>query len=376
MLENSISGALPIQKIQNLIQTRSIIGVKEDHPVQPSSIDLSISNEIYRMRGSFLPQKGESVRDILREGILFPTSLDIPLELQGIYLVRLQETLDLPVDIHAYANNKSSSGRINLQTRLIADGVPQFDKIPPGYQGELWLEIIPKSFPVKLKTGEYLNQIRFFQGDARLSQQEHFELHKTQRLLYNIDGKPLPEETLIIDPDGLTTTIDLSSQQIIGFKSTPTTCRLLDYTQRDLNPFDFFEPIYRPKNGQVVMRRGEFYIFVTKEFLRVPLGFAMEITPYNPSSGEFRSHYAGFFDPGFGFGNKGEILGTPAVLEIFTYDNDFILRDGQSICKIVYERLIEPSLISYGDPCLGSHYFNQRGPQLSKHFSMNKLLLN
>jgi dCTP deaminase len=365
-------GALPVQKIRDLMQTKAIIGAQENQ-LQPSSLDLSLSEEIYRMRGSFLPQKNECVRDLLKQGILFPTTLDHPLELQGIYLIRLRESLCLPQHIHAYANNKSSSGRINLQTRLISNSTTLFDKISLGYQGELWLEVIPKSFPVKLRPGEYLNQIRFFIGDAHLNKQEHSELHRTNPLLYTIEGEPLLQESFSLDRDGLTTTIDLSSQKIIGFKSTPTTCRLLDYAQRDLDPFEFFEPIYRPKNGQVIMRRGEFYIFATKEFLRVPLNYSMEITPYNPSSGEFRSHYAGFFDPGFGYGTHGEMKGSPAVLEICTYDNDFILRDGQSICKIVYEKLLEPSEISYGDPKLGSHYFNQRGPHLSKHFSLNHL---
>lgn len=165
--------------------------------------------------------------------------------------------------------------------------------------------------------------------------------------------------------------IDLVSQDIVGYRCTPTTSRVLEYSRRDHLPTDFFEPILRPQDGQLVMRRGEFYIFATKEWIRVPREFAVEMMPYDVSKGEFRSHYAGFFDPGWGFGTNGETLGTPAVLEVFTHDNDFVLRDGQPICQMVYEHLTAPADVSYGDARLTNNYYVQHGPRLSKHFKMN-----
>ncbi|MBI4598844.1 2'-deoxycytidine 5'-triphosphate deaminase [Candidatus Uhrbacteria bacterium] len=361
-------GALPLQRIRELLRASAIENAREEH-LQPSSIDLSLSDEAHRMRGTFLPQKGESMRDIVKRGTLFPASLAQPLELCGIYLVRLNEKMRLPPGVYGCANNKSSSGRVNLQTRLLGDGVSQFDKIPPGYTGELWLEIIPKSFPVKLEAGERLNQIRLFTGDTRLSMDEHRADHAAEGFLYGADGERIGGPSLIGN-DGIAMTIDLSSQDVIGYKCSPTTCRVLDFSARNLDPLEFFEPIPRPRDGQIFMRRDEFYIFVTKEWLRVPIPYAVEMIPYDPSYGEFRSHYAGFFDPGWGYGPDGSMKGTPAVLEVFTHDNDFILRDGQPICKVVYERLTEPPEIAYGDPRMGSHYLGQKGPRLGKQFRM------
>lgn len=366
---NDFKGALAYQHIKQLMTDGHISEAQEEN-LQPSSIDLSISGEIYRMRGTFLPRPGEKIRDILTKGILFPVSLNQPLELNGIYLIRLNELLDLPGHIYAMTNNKSSSGRINLQTRLIVNGVPSFDQVPKGYRGELWLEVIPKSFPVQLHYAEHLNQMRFFTGDGRLSDGELRAEHERHGFLRNITNQVLPLSNNDL-AKGLTMSIDLTSSDIVGYRCTPTTSRVLDFKRRDLDPLDFFEPIQRPKDGQLVMRRGEFYIFVTKEGIRVPREYAVEMLPYDVSKGEFRSHYAGFFDPGFGFGASGEILGTPGVLEVFTHDNDFVLRDGQPICQMVYERLSGPAELYYGDPKLVSNYYRQTGPRLSKHFKMD-----
>lgn len=368
MFLNGMKGALAIQHIRDLIQQGHIREADENN-LQPSSIDLSLSGEIYRMRGTFLPRKGEKIRDLLRDGILFPVSLNQPLELNGIYLARLNESLSLPENVYGATNNKSSSGRINLQTRLILNGVPAFDQVPRGYDGELWLEIIPKSFPVQLSYGERLNQMMLFTADTRLSEEEYFLENQKYGFLRSKSGEALaiPE---MVSNNGITMSIDLSSQEIIGYRCSPTTTKVLDYAGRDHNPLDFFEPIHRPKNGQFIMKRNEFYIFVSKEGIRVPNEFAVQMAAYDVSKGEFRSHYAGFFDPGFGYGKTGETMGTPAVLEIFTHDHDFVLRDGQPICKMVYERLLETAETPYGDPSLSSNYYNQIGPRLSKHFKL------
>lgn len=368
MLEN-FKGALAYQHIKELM-TQGHIREAQDENLQPSSIDLSISGEIYRMRGTFLPKPGEKIRDILKSGILFPVSLNQPLELNGIYLIRLNELLDLPENVYAMTNNKSSSGRINLQTRLIINGVPSFDQIPRGYRGELWLEVIPKSFPVQLNYAERLNQVRFFTGDGRLTDEEMRRGHEQHGFLRGPSNEVLPIN-LSPQQKGLTMSVDLSRTEVVGFRCTPTTSRVLDYSRRDYDPLDFFEPIQRPKDGALIMRRGEFYVFVTKEGIRVPREYAVEMLPYDVSKGEFRSHYAGFFDPGWGFGGNGEVLGTPGVLEVYTHDNDFVLRDGQPICQMVYEHLSAPAEVPYGDPKLVNNYYQQTGPRLSKHFKMS-----
>ncbi len=364
---SQIQGGLAIQHLRDLLAEGAIKQAGEQH-LQPSSLDLTLSPEIYRLRGTLLPRRGESVRELLKDAVLFPTSLDHPLELFGIYLVRLDQTLALPPQIAAVTNNKSSSGRINLQTRLLVDGTARFDTVPSGYHGELWLEIIPKSFPVKLSPGERLNQMRFATADSRLTSHEHFALLDRSELLCDLNGNALKADMSLVDHDGIAMSVDLTSEDIVGYKCSPTACRVLDYARRDLDPLEFFEPIQRPKNRQYVLKQGDFYIFVTKEGLRVPGNYAVEMEAYDPSKGEFRSHYAGFFDPGFGHGLNGEVRGTPAVLEIFTHDSDFILRDGQPICKMTYSRLASPATTLYGDPRLASNYYKQQGPRLSKHF--------
>lgn len=362
-----LQGALAIQHIRELAQDGHIKEWREEH-LQPSSMDLSISGEIYRMRGTFFPQKGESIRALLHKGMLFPASLSQPLELNGIYLVRLNEWLNLPENICAITNNKSSSGRINLQTRLIVNGSPGFDQIPHGYEGELWLEIIPKSFPVKLSYGERLNQMRFFASHSQLSREEYDQYHAQHGFLRDNVAGSLDLPPMITHP-GITMTLDLSSEEIIGYKCTPTTTKVLDYSRRDHDPLEFFEPIYRPEDGQFIMKRDEFYILATKEALRVPVDFAAEMMSYDIGKGEFRSHYAGFIDPGWGCGQHAPIsdVGT-LVLEVFTHDQDFVLRDGQPICTMVYEKTSAPAEISYGDASLTSNYYRQSGPRLSKHF--------
>ncbi|MEK7665852.1 MAG: 2'-deoxycytidine 5'-triphosphate deaminase [Patescibacteria group bacterium] len=362
-------GALAIQHIRELMHADHIREAQEEH-LQPSSIDLSVSGEIYRMRGTFLPRPGEKIRDILKNGILFPVSLNQPLELNGIYLIRLNELLDLPSNIYAMTNNKSSSGRINLQTRLIVNSVSSFDYVPRGYNGELWLEVIPKSFPVKLAYAERLNQMRFFTHDPRLSDEELRRFNDQYGFLRGVNKEALPI-TEAKGHKGLTMSIDLVSEDIIGYRCTPTSSRVLEYSRRDYKPLEFFEPIHQPKDGNLIMRRGEFYIFATKEGIRVPKEFAVEMMAYDVSKGEFRSHYAGFFDPGWGYGTNGETLGTPAVLEVFTHDNDFVLRDGQPICQMVYEHLTAPAEVCYGDARLTNNYYTQHGPRLSKHFKMS-----
>lgn len=363
---SQLTGALAYQHIRALLDHQFIFGAYPEH-VQPSSLDTSLSDEIYRMRGSYLPRTGERIRSIIREGSLYRGSLSAPLELNGIYLVRLNETFVLPPKIFAYANNKSSTGRINLQTRLLVDGVSEFDTVPAGYTGELWLEIIPKSFAVKLDVGERLNQVRFFASDTRLNIDEHAKRQAGEGFLFDQHGNKFfaPNTSRSL---GITMSVDLDCGEIVGYTCRPTSGRVLEYARRDHKISDFFEPIYRPEKGEITLHRDDFYIIVTKEGIRVPPEYAAEMAPYDVGKGEFRSHYAGFFDPGFGYRADGSLKGSPAVLEVFTHDNDFILRDGQPICSMVYEKLSAVPDVIYGDRQLSNNYFGQRGPKLSKHF--------
>ena len=367
----NLIGSLPSQIIREMIAAGYLLHGSEAN-IQPASLDLSITDTVYRMKGTFLPRPGEKIDDFFSKGALYKASLDYPLELNGIYLIKLREKCNLPEDIYAYTNNKSTTGRINLQTRLIANGVSQFDHIPKGYKGDIWLEVVPKSFPIKLHAGAKLNQIRFFNGDTRLNRLELEMIYDQYQILFNKNGSPVPKQERYFMDNGITMTVDLDSE-IAGYKCIPSTNKYLDFKkEEELNPTDFFEPITRPKTGELYLKRDEFYILFTKEYLRVPPTFAGEMVAYDPSKGEYRSHYAGFFDPGFGYGKDGSVKGRPGVLEVFTHDNDFILRDEQPICKMVFEKVLEIPDIIYGTDSAGSHYSAQLGPKLSRHFNMKQ----
>jgi dCTP deaminase len=360
-------GAFPSQHIVDMLRDGQVVGGHTDR-IQPSSLDLTISDEIYKMKGVFLPRSGETISDILKEGSLFSWDLGKPLECHGIYLIRLNETFALRPTVYARTNNKSSTGRVNLQARLLADGVPQFDALPRGFEGTAWLLLIPRSFSIKLTAGDTLNQIRFFNADTSLSQAELNALYDEEALLHTENGIHIRRERVEFDSrGGLTLTVNLD-QPIVGYKCRPTSGSILNFRSVDEDPLEFFEPIKRLKNGHLMLRRDEFSILSTLECIRVPPTFACEMVAYDPSKGEFRSHYAGFIDPGFGYGTHGEVPAAPLVLEMLLQDNDVILRHGQPVCKVVYERLAETPDRVYGTGELASHYSTQRGPQLSRHF--------
>ncbi len=365
------TGVLPSQYIEEMIAAGEILNA-EKTSVQPASIDLSISEEGYRMKGTFLPRKNESVRDIIKWGALYRMNFDNPLEKNGVYLIRLNEKLNLPPDVFAFSYPKSSTGRVDLQARIIVDNYSRFDSIPAGYRGELWLEVVPRSFLVKLNFGDKLNQIRFFNGEAGISRDEMCKIYTEYRLFFDENSNFIPMEEKLERNSRCSVVMSINldggeADKVIGYKNLLVD-QVLDFSKRNhYNPEDFFKPIYPPKDGKLALERGSFYIFSTKEFIRVPVEFAAEMAAYDISSGEFRSHYAGFFDPGFGYGKDGSIKGRQAVLEIRCHDNGFILRDGQSICRMDFERLVEPASFSYGEE-IGSHYADQSGPKLSKHF--------
>ncbi|MFZ2803940.1 MAG: 2'-deoxycytidine 5'-triphosphate deaminase [Patescibacteria group bacterium] len=358
-------GAIPRQLILEMMEAGYITGATVE-TVQPSSLDLSVTEEIYRMRGSYLPKKTETVEDIIAHGALYKHSLDRPLEVDGTYLIKLKESLALPNGVYACTSSKSSSGRINLRTRLLVDRVAKFDSVPVGYKGPLWLEVITKSFPIQLHFGDRLNQLRFFHGEARLTSFEHRMFYDKFKLLRDANGVPIPASDDTVST-GVTMTVDLAHDGLIGWRAHPSAWSVLDTAKYDHDPLDFFDPVTKPKSNEVTLRQGSFYILATKERIIVPPTLAAEMAAYDPTKGEFRSHYAGFFDPGFGWTENDTEKGWQAVLEVSTHGHDFVLRDGQPICLMVYERLITKPDRLYGQD-LQSNYTAQSGPRLAKWF--------
>lgn len=362
-------GALPYQMMREMIAAGYIEGGKTEY-IQPSSLDLAITDEVYRLRGSYLPRFGESIREVIRRGSLYEASLKYPLERGGIYLIRLNETLKLPKAIHAAVSNKSSSGRIDLRTRVIADGLSRYDFVPAGYHGSLWLEVTPMSFPVKLYPGDRVNQIRFFYGNAKLNFLEHQFAYDEHHLLRTFAGERLPATDEIVG-EGVTMTIDLegdrTNDMVIGWRSHPGAWNVLDTRKKDHEPLDYFEPIRRPRNGELTLTPGTFYILNTKEKIVVPPDLACQMASYDPSKGEFRSHFAGFFDPGWGWHERDEERGSAAVLEVEAFGHESVIRDGQPICLMVYERMLATPEKLYGKD-LNSNYHMQSGPRLAKWF--------
>lgn len=361
-------GAIPYQLIREMMQS-GYIQDADASMIQPASLDLRITDTVYRMRGSYLPRKNETVTDIVSRGALFPHPIDRPLEQNGIYLIKLQESLRLPPGIHATTSNKSSSGRINLRGRLIVDSVPRFDEVPAGHHGSLWIEVVPKSFPILLHPGDRINQMRFFHGDPRLSALEHRMAFDRFHLLRDAHGNMLPASEEYVGR-GITMTVDLTSTDIVGWRAKTTAWNVLDTGRYDHDARDFFDPVPRPKNGEIILHPEAFFILATKEKIVTPPTFAAEMAAYDASKGEFRSHFAGFFDPGFGWHTEDTQRGKIGVLEVEAYSHDFVLRDGQPICLMVFEHMLATPEKLYGES-LNSNYARQQGPKLAKWFKDN-----
>lgn len=360
------SGAIPSQIIQQFLDSQHIrceAPVPPDN-LQPSSLDLRLGSMAYQVQATFLPRRNESIEDALR--LYQVARLDLSegavLKKDHTYVVELQERMYLPPEVHAYTNNKSTSGRTNIWVRALVDGLPRFDRIPEGYQGKVYVMITPRSWSVRVQAGTTLNQARFLIGDNRLNDLELDMAQQRVGLVYNGEGQAQAPQL----DRGILLTADLSGD-IVGFRARHTT-RVVDLTSSEPHPAEeFFEPV-RAHRGELLLQRNEFYIMSTCEYLRVPPSYAVEMVAYDIHSGEFRSHYAGFFDPGFGYGEDGQVKGTPAVLEVDPHE-DVIIRHGQPICKMVYEYLIKDPEKIYGVGGMGSHYMHQRGPQLGRLFS-------
>jgi dCTP deaminase len=357
------TGILPSQAIRELVRSREIqaaAGIAEEQ-VQPSSLDLRLGATAYRVKASFLPGPRATVRDKIDAFGMHEIDLrdGAVLEKGCVYIVPLQEHLALSSRIYGLANPKSSIGRLDVFTRLIIDRTAEFDRVRGGYEGPLYVEVSPRAFSVVVREGSRLNQLRLRRGSHTYSDSALRRLHEQTGLI----DKELAGEDL---SSGIPLTIDLPSEPPgapIGFKARAHT-GLIDLDRiGHYDVEDYWEPIYaRPKQG-LILNPGDFYILASKEAVTVPPDHAAEMVAYDTLVGEFRVHYAGFFDPGFG---HGESAGTRAVLEVRSHEVPFVLEDGQVVGRLVYERLLDVPDKLYGQT-IGSSYQKQ-GLQLSKHF--------
>ncbi len=328
------------------------------HLIQPASLDLRLGTRAWRVRASFLPGPGRSVADCIADGPSHELDLGGPgvLETGTVTIVELQEGLRLPAGLSAAANPKSSTGRVDVFTRLITDRAREFDAVDAGYHGPLYLEVCPRSFPVRVKAGSRLAQIRFRAGLSRLDDAGHRALHAETPLVTGLEEPQIA--------GGVSLSVDLAAE-LVGYRAKRHTGLIdLDGVGR-YDPLDFWDALVPRGRRELVLDPGEFYILASKEAVRVPGDHAAEMTPFDAQVGEFRVHYAGFFDPGFGAAEAGG-AGARAVLEVRSRDVPFVLDDGQTVGRLVYERMSERPRTLYGAGA-GSNYQAQ-GLKLSKHF--------
>ncbi len=355
-----MTGVLPSQAIEKMLETGEIFldAPVVDGQVQPASLDLRLGNVAYRVRASFLAGAGRSVAERVREFEMHRIDLSqgAVLEKGCVYVVPLMEGLSLPAGISAVANAKSSTGRLDLLTRTITDGGEEFDRIKPGYTGPLYAEICPRSFSVLVRPGMRLNQIRFRRGQAVLSDQDLETLHSQSPL---VDG-----DALIQDGLGFSVDLQLPDTTLVGYRAKPHT-GVIDLDRiGEYDPRDYWEEVHSSE-GRIILDPGAFYILVSREAVHIPPEYAAEMAPYLAMVGEFRVHYAGFFDPGFGHAAVGG-AGSRGVLEVRCHEAPFVLEHGQVVGRLVYERMAEIPRQLYGAG-IASNYQGQ-GLKLSKHF--------
>ena len=365
------TGVLPSQYIEQMYRRNFIESVEPlvKGQIQPASIDLRLGKRAYRVRASFLPGAEQSVREALEEYSTHEIDLEhgAIFEEGKVYVVELEEFLNLPDSIAAVANPKSSTGRLDVFTRLITDGSDMFDYVISGYKGALYAEIYPRSFSIRVRQGSRLNQLRFRRHSGQQDRYDRSGLTDTQL-------KKLHKKTPIVGDDkavirsGLNLSVDLrgkGTSSIIGYRAKPFS-DIVDVDAVKAHAIsEYWEPIKRPSYGKIILDPNMFYILASKEWLYVPPEFAAEMIPIDPMMGEFRAHYAGFFDPGFGAADRNGAR-SRGVLEV-RCDVPFVLEHGQLIARLVYEKMAEEPATLYGRE-IKSNYQNQ-GLKLSKHFT-------
>jgi dCTP deaminase len=362
------TGILPSQDIQNLISRGHVTAVPPVHPdhVQPASLDLRLGDAAHRVRASFLPGPNSTVEAKIKE--LRMARVDLTgaavFEKDCVYIVPLLEEVNLPPNISGKANPKSTTGRLDIFVRLITDYGVEFDRVPAGYKGKLYAEVVSRTFTVAIRAGMRLNQLRFVQGTADSQDKEIRKLDREENLVYLDQDTP----TKAVTDRGLRITINLEAaepDEVIAYRARAN-APVIDLAKIDhYAPEEFWETRRQAPNKSLILHTGDFYILASRERVRVPPDFAAEMVPFDPSDGEFRIHYAGFFDPGFGYGSN-DIKGTRAVLEVRAHEVPFQMEHGQLVGRLNYMPLLSRPDKIYGTN-IGSSY-QQQALTLSKQF--------
>jgi dCTP deaminase len=363
------TGILPSQEISNLIARGNIIAQPAIHPdhIQPASLDLRLGDMAHRVRASFLPGPNSTVEAKIKE--LRMTRVDLTgapvFEKDCVYIIPLIEELNLPENISGKANPKSTTGRLDIFTRLITDYGTEFDRVPPGYKGKLYAEVVSRTFTVALRAGMRLSQLRFVQGNPVAGDRTIKGLDHEQPLVY-MDDEDSPAKART--HRGLRITVNLEGSEpgeIIAYKAKRYAPAIeldrINYYETE----EFWEVRHQTANKNLILEPDDFYILASRERVRVPPEFAAEMVPFDPSDGEFRIHYAGFFDPGFGYGSS-DIKGTRAVLEVRAHEVPFLIEHGQLVGRLNYMPLLSKPEKIYGTN-IGSSYQHQ-ALTLSKQF--------
>lgn len=367
------TGILPSQDISNLIDRGHIKATPAIHPdhIQPASLDLRLGDMAHRVRASFLPGPNSTVEAKIKE--LRMTRVDLTgapvFEKDCVYIIPLVEELNLPENISGKANPKSTTGRLDIFTRLITDYGTEFDRVPPGYKGKLYAEVVSRTFTVAIRAGMRLSQVRFVQGSPVAGDRTIKGLDQEEPLVYMDDeDSPVKART----HRGLRITVNLEGSEpgeIIAYKAKRYAPAIeLDKINHYLTE-EFWEVRHQTASKSLILEPDDFYILASRERVRVPPEFAAEMVPFDPSDGEFRIHYAGFFDPGFGYGSS-DIKGTRAVLEVRAHEVPFLIEHGQLVGRLNYMPLLcRPEKI-YGTN-IGSSYQHQ-ALTLSKQFKRSR----
>ncbi len=375
-----VPGVLSGQEITELINKNII---SSDHKInkdliQPASIDLRLGLKAWRVPASFLPGKGNLVSERLKNFAMHEISLvdGAVLECGCVYIVKLLEHVSLTDDLTGVANPKSSTGRLDVFTRLIVDGAQEFEDVPAGYSGPLYVEISPRTFSILVRTGSRLNQLRIRRGYSVTTDKEMEILQKHVGLVRTEGDNNLPDKI----KNGVPLSVDLVGEKgLIGYKARKHS-RLIDVDKPNFYKREFFwekitteDLIYQTnfsENGTsssgLVLSPDAFYILASKEYVSVPSNYAAEMRAYDTKVGEFRAHYAGFFDPGFGLSELGASK-TRAVLEVRSHDVPFLIEQEQTICRLVYEPMANVPNFLYGEAG-GANNYQAQGLKLSKHF--------
>jgi dCTP deaminase len=367
-------GVLPNQLLREAIDTGVISSTDPDSPIpdsnlQPASLDLRLGEVAYRIRCSFLPDREPVERKMkpLIDDEIPLTGESVLLDHGSVYLIPLKEQLRLPAGMRAKANPKSSTGRIDVFTRVITDCSHRFDEIEDGYEGRLYLEVVPLSFPIRVRQDLTLNQVRLSVGRTALSDDEVRAHHAVDPILFDTRG-PVPDDDLALS-NGLFLGLDLrgDGKRHVGYIARENT-KALDLThQGPIDPKLYWDAVHRTGSEGVVLSPRRFYLLMSDEAVAIPPNLAAEMTAYDPTSGELRTHYAGFFDPGFGYDRDARVEGSRAALEVRAHDVPFLIETGQRVCKLTFERMLTEPLVFYGETGARSSYQHQQDA-LGKHF--------